>query len=628
MLGERATHIRARHELRACTTVLPLTGAASVVYGATSDVFYNPAQVFNRDLTVLAIAQHAADRAAAMDAAAQAKEARRRASRDTSTALGAMHAARCAKAPGQAETPLPPTDPASILGIEILEALAATGLRSVRYAKEVPGVAGALANDLSSLAVQNMHRNITFNGLDPDIVRPVQGDAVDLLRAHAARSARVDVVDLDPYGTAAPFLDAAIGAVTDGGMMCITCTDMQTLAGGNLHTAWSRYASMPLKTYACHELALRMLLNAVASAASRQRASITPLLSLSVDFYIRVFVKVHQKPASVHALPAQLGFLRQCTGCHTLTQQPMARPKSSKKATAPPKWGAGKVSGAGLAVNAAGEAVCGHCGGGLLQGGPFWLGPLHHPPFVKGVLDRLVEGGVEGATGAPPAGEDRLAPRGAVWGSAASPLTQAPEGGGSGATPPLTTLTRGAGQDAGSNSCQTVAASRARLVGVLRAMQAELPHAPLHWDVSNMASVLKVTPPKQDWVADRLAAAGYATSPTHTAAGCLKTDAPGVAVWDAMRQWAAENPPSESSRALETPGNAILAQEVTTDFTAGAGASKVGGSKRRGMFKAAPTASWGPRSRAVAGVADVPAAAAGGEAAAPEPSAKKPRSEA
>jgi tRNA G26 N,N-dimethylase Trm1 len=28
---------------------------------------------------------------------------------------------------------------------------------------------------------------------------------------------RVEVVDLDPYGTAAPFIDAAIGCIADGG---------------------------------------------------------------------------------------------------------------------------------------------------------------------------------------------------------------------------------------------------------------------------------------------------------------------------------------------------------------------------------------------------------------------------
>jgi len=31
------------------------------------------------------------------------------------------------------------------------------------------------------------------------------------------RERRVDVVDLDPYGTASPFIDAAVQAVNDGG---------------------------------------------------------------------------------------------------------------------------------------------------------------------------------------------------------------------------------------------------------------------------------------------------------------------------------------------------------------------------------------------------------------------------
>lgn len=36
--------------------------------------------------------------------------------------------------------------------------------------------------------------------------------------SHSAERSRVDVVDLDPYGTAAPFVDAAVQCITDGGM--------------------------------------------------------------------------------------------------------------------------------------------------------------------------------------------------------------------------------------------------------------------------------------------------------------------------------------------------------------------------------------------------------------------------
>jgi hypothetical protein len=38
-----------------------------------------------------------------------------------------------------------------------------------------------------------------------------------LMYSHSPERNRVDVVDLDPYGTAAPFIDAAVQCITDGG---------------------------------------------------------------------------------------------------------------------------------------------------------------------------------------------------------------------------------------------------------------------------------------------------------------------------------------------------------------------------------------------------------------------------
>lgn len=51
--------------------------------------------------------------------------------------------------------------------------------------------------------------------------------------ARRSPAARVDVVDLDPYGTAAPFIDSAIGCIADGGLLCVTCTDLAVLAGSS-----------------------------------------------------------------------------------------------------------------------------------------------------------------------------------------------------------------------------------------------------------------------------------------------------------------------------------------------------------------------------------------------------------
>ena len=50
------------------------------------------------------------------------------------------------------------------------------------------------------------------------------GDAVMLMYQHKDAANRFDVIDLDPYGTASPFLDSAVQAVADGGLLCVTCT--------------------------------------------------------------------------------------------------------------------------------------------------------------------------------------------------------------------------------------------------------------------------------------------------------------------------------------------------------------------------------------------------------------------
>lgn len=60
--------------------------------------------------------------------------------------------------------------------MSILEALAASGLRSIRYALEIPAAGEITSNDLSKDAYQSMICNIEINKVD-QIVRPSCHDA-------------------------------------------------------------------------------------------------------------------------------------------------------------------------------------------------------------------------------------------------------------------------------------------------------------------------------------------------------------------------------------------------------------------------------------------------------------------
>jgi len=59
-----------------------------------------------------------------------------------------------------------------------------------------------------------------------------------LMYEHRHPAKRVEVVDLDPYGTAAPFIDGAVQCVTDGGLLAVTCTDLAVLAGHQYPEKW------------------------------------------------------------------------------------------------------------------------------------------------------------------------------------------------------------------------------------------------------------------------------------------------------------------------------------------------------------------------------------------------------
>ena len=105
----------------------------------------------------------------------------------------------------------------------------------MRYAKEIEGIREVVANDFSEAAVESIKRNILHNGVS-EKVKASHADANLIMYQSRAEETRFDVVDLDPYGTAAPFLDAAVQAVADGGLLAVTCTDLAVLCGTLSHS--------------------------------------------------------------------------------------------------------------------------------------------------------------------------------------------------------------------------------------------------------------------------------------------------------------------------------------------------------------------------------------------------------
>lgn len=263
-------------------------------------------------------------------------------------------------------------------GLRVLEGLAASGLRSIRFAREVPGLRSVVANDASARAVDLMRRNVQLNDV-AHLVQPSQADARMLMYQHQKASERFDVIDLDPYGSPAPFLDAAVQAVSEGGLLCVTCTDMAVLAGNSGETCYSKYGAMALKSRACHEMALRIVLHSLDLRANCYQRFVVPLLSISADFYVRVFVRVFTGQAKVKASASKQALVFQCVGCGAFHLQRLG--KASGAAGGRVKFSA-----------ACGPPVapeCEHCGQRHQLGGPMWAEPLHDLDFVGQVLEAV-----------------------------------------------------------------------------------------------------------------------------------------------------------------------------------------------------------------------------------------------
>ncbi|RMD41072.1 hypothetical protein DV735_g4018, partial [Chaetothyriales sp. CBS 134920] len=258
----------------------------------------------------------------------------------------------------------------------ILDALSASGIRAMRYAREIPFATTIIANDFSQDAVRSIELNISHNDVS-HVVHSNLGDARAFMYSKVGNERppspgyvhRFDVIDLDPYGTAAPFIDASLNAITDGGLLCVTCTDAGVFASnGYPEKAYALYGGIPLKGAHSHEAGLRLILNSIATTAAKYGIAIEPLLSLSIDFYARVFIRVHKSPSAVKLLAGTTMIVYSCdNGCGSWVTQPLARNQER--------------------VDRAGGTFFKHSFAQAPSSPQ--LCPLHNPEFVRRILDRL-----------------------------------------------------------------------------------------------------------------------------------------------------------------------------------------------------------------------------------------------
>ena len=507
-------------------------------------VFFNPIQQFNRDLSVLAIKAFGEERLAAKRLRHEQNKgriARKKQTRgqkrkrdnvngtdavaDLNSANGASRSQeinstdQAGEASGrpaeqdpkglESEIPLQPK-------LKILDALSASGLRALRYARELPFGTIITANDLLPSATKSIKRNIEYNEVGDKVHAVTSNAMVHMYSILSDTDQRVvdggvrighyDVIDLDPYGTAAPFLDAAVQALADGGLLCVTCTDSGVFAStGYLEKTFSLYGGTPLSGPHSHEAGLRLILHAIASSAGRYGLAMEPLLSLSIDYYARVFVRVRRSPAEVKFLAGKTMVVYSCDqGCGAWTTQLMAKNKKvqSKKGSTIHKHG--------LAQAPSASQNCPHCGFKTHLAGPMYAGPLHSPDFIRRILNDL-----------PSVDEAIYGTKPRIEGMLVTALEE----------------------DLSGSSTNPTEEPTSDLAPLARIDPTAVDMHPFFFIPHAISKVIHCQTLHENALRGALRHLGYVVSRSHCKPGSIKTNAPWAVIWEIMRQWVQQRAP-------------------------------------------------------------------------------------
>ena len=299
------------------------------------DVFYNPVQVFNRDISLLTTLCFSLEKK---------------------------------KTKGEKFKPL-----------RFLDALTASGLRLFRVAKEMPSslISEVKGCDLSDFSRDIFNINLHLNNLEN--AKNIQYNLTDANHFMSTRSPleKFDVIDLDPYGTMVPFLDATLSAATKNSLLCLTSTDTRVLCGSDRHKCFYMYGAVRGGTDFIEETALRIAMGTVQRIANTKGKAVEPILCVQSDFYIRLFVRVVNSKQKCWQSMTTSGMQFYCKSCGNQHVQNFGeKHKSDPKKTQPKKFGLE-------------TSYCEICNGNLSMNGPLYTGKLYNVEFVKNMVQML-----------------------------------------------------------------------------------------------------------------------------------------------------------------------------------------------------------------------------------------------
>jgi tRNA (guanine26-N2/guanine27-N2)-dimethyltransferase len=169
--------------------------------------------------------------------------------------------------------------------LSLLDGLAASGIRGIRFANELEGDFEVSINDWDEKAFDLINKNIKNLKLK-------NATASNLNLCALLSQEKFDYIDVDPFGSPAYYIDSAVRSIRNNGIIACTATDTSTLCGIYPEVCFRRYGAVPFYSSVMKEVGLRILLGFICREAAKYDKGIKPLISCSTDHYFRFYVMV------------------------------------------------------------------------------------------------------------------------------------------------------------------------------------------------------------------------------------------------------------------------------------------------------------------------------------------------
>jgi len=229
--------------------------------------------------------------------------------------------------------------------ITFADALGGIGSRGLRVAVEIPRVSQIFINDINQSAISISRISAALNSITEKCIFSTM-DVCEFLISHNSTptNKRFSIIDLDPFGSPAPFVDCILRSIQNEGLISITATDTAVLSGKYQKTCLRKYYGISLNTVYSNETAIRLLLSSIALTAARLGISISPIFVHSNRHYLRVYIKVFFSNTLANETFANIGLIEHCFKCQnrqsikSLTDSNLCKICNSKTSIAGQLW--------------------------------------------------------------------------------------------------------------------------------------------------------------------------------------------------------------------------------------------------------------------------------------------------